>query len=283
MIWQYSNLAPFETRIIEFSLLLNQPTDSPPVTQDTLLSYTASITPLVDENPENNTSSLEQVVVNSMDPNNKICFQGDSIEMNAIGDYMFYQINFENLGTAEALNVYVKDFINTNYFDIESFQSVYGSHEFTTSIENNLVKFQFSNINLSSEAPDDTGYVVFKIRAKNSLSVGSIIRNAAEIIFDYNEPIVTNTAITRVSNNLSVDLNTIPSRITLYPNPADSYIFLDGDVIGVNYAIYNNLGQNISDGRYDNEGILIEDLTPGLYFIKVINENRTETLRFIKF
>lgn len=283
MIWQYSNLAPFETRIIEFSLLLNQPTDSPPVTQDTLLSYTASITPLVDENPENNTSSLEQVVVNSMDPNNKICFQGDSIEMNAIGDYMFYQINFENLGTAEALNVYVKDFINTNYFDIESFQSVYGSHEFTTSIENNLVKFQFSNINLSSEAPDDTGYVVFKIRAKNSLSVGSIIRNAAEIIFDYNEPIVTNTAITRVINNLSVDLNTIPSRITLYPNPADSYIFLDGDVIGVNYAIYNNLGQNISDGRYDNEGILIEDLTPGLYFIKVINENRTETLRFIKF
>ncbi len=282
LIWQYNNLNPFETQEIEFSIQINEPGDTPPVTQGTFLSYTVSITPLADENPDNNINTLEQMVVNSMDPNNKICFQGDAIEINAVGDYLYYQINFENLGTADALNVYVKDFINVNYFDIETFVPVYGSHEFTTSVENNLVEFQFIDINLSFNDPNNTGYVVFKIKTKTNLTVGNIIRNGSEIIFDYNEPIITNTATTVITDFLSVGTNDFFQAITLYPNPAESYIMLDGDVANLSYIIYNSIGQAISDGRYSNEGILIENLKSGLYFIKVINENRTETLRFIK-
>ena len=66
-----------------------------------------------------------------------------------------------------------------------------------------LVKFNFPHINLpdsnSNEAASH-GYVQYKIRAKDSLAIGSTIENTANIFFDFNPPIITNTTNNTVIN-----------------------------------------------------------------------------------
>jgi hypothetical protein len=282
LIWQYIDLNPFETQEIEFSLLINEPGDTPPVIAGTLLSYTVTVTPLEDENPDSNVNSLVQTVVNSFDPNNKICLQGNAIEIDAVGDDLFYQINFENMGTADALNVYVKDFIDTNYFDMETFQPLGGSHEYSTNVVDNLVEFQFIDINLPFETPNNTGHLVFKIKTKATLGIGDIIKNGAEIIFDFNEPIITNIAATEITEILTIGTSDKPPAITLFPNPTTTLIKLQGATTELYYSICNSIGQVVAKGIYTDEGISVAGLNAGLYFINVADNNSNETLRFIK-
>lgn len=282
LIWDYNDLHPFEVQVIEFNLLINEPTDTPPITGGDVLLYNVTISPVSDENPENNENSLSQTVVNSYDPNNKICLQGDTITIEEVGDYLYYQINFENLGTANAIDIYIKDFINLNYFDITTLEPVNGSHEYSTYIIDNLVEFRFNDINLPFDVPNNTGYVVFKIKTKTTLGIGDDISNGSEIIFDFNEPIITNTAITEVTENLSVTTNELTSPIILYPNPTTTSIQLEGNFTTLDYTIYNVTGQSILKGVYTNEALSIENLDTGIYFMKISNNNRTKTLKFIK-
>ena len=110
----YTNLQPFESRSISVTLNLNSPTETPPLNSDDLLNFTANITPVAqDETPNDNTFTLNQTVVNSYDPNDKMCLEGNWLDPVKVGDYVHYCIRFENKGTASAVNVVVKDVIDT--------------------------------------------------------------------------------------------------------------------------------------------------------------------------
>jgi hypothetical protein len=83
------------------------------------------------------------------------------------------------------------------------------SHPCRTTIKDNIVFFEFFNIMLPDSNVNKTasnGFVSFKIKPINSLVVGSIIPNNAAIYFDYNKPIITNTANTIVQNPLPLTL-----------------------------------------------------------------------------
>lgn len=66
----------------------------------------------------------------------------------------------------------------------------------------------------------------------------------------------------------------------LYPNPSTAFINVSGLTKVEKYAVYNALGEKISNGTIsDNEKIDIQNITNGFYFLKFENGN---TLRFIK-
>ncbi|MCF6133341.1 DUF7619 domain-containing protein [Flavobacterium wongokense] len=201
--WTYSNLMPFESRTIEFKLHLNGPTDTPAVNLDDVLHFTATINPIPgDETPEDNVFHLTQTVRGSMDPNDKTCLEGTTITPDMVGDYLNYVIRFQNSGTYYAENVVVKDVIDTSKFDISSLQLISSSHPHTTRITGNKVEFIFENINLPAEMdnePGSHGFVAFKIKTKSNLVLGNQVQNTADIYFDFNAPIVTNTASTTVA------------------------------------------------------------------------------------
>ncbi len=46
--------------------------------------------------------------------------------------------------------------------------------------------------------PKSHGYIVYKIKAKQNVQIGDVIKNTAAIYFDYNLPIFTNTEMTTV-------------------------------------------------------------------------------------
>ncbi|KAB1157873.1 T9SS type A sorting domain-containing protein [Flavobacterium luteum] len=286
--WNFTDLKPFETRKIELTLNVNSPTETPAVNNNDRLSFTAVINPVnEDEQPVDNSFVLSQLVVGSYDPNDKTCLEGATIPPSALGKYVHYMIRFENKGTAEAENVVVKDMIDTSKFDISSLVVTQGSHPFVTKIsETNKVEFIFENINLPFEDATNDGYVAFKIKTKPSLVVGDSFSNTASIYFDYNFPIVTNTATTSVLQSLGNQDFEFSTYFNVFPNPAKQVLNIDvkKQIELSSISIFNTLGQQVLviPNTQLTKQVDVSNLKTGNYFIKVSSNKGSASGKFVK-
>ncbi|WP_162128232.1 DUF7619 domain-containing protein [Flavobacterium phycosphaerae] len=283
--WSFSNLQPFETREIAVTFNLNSPLETPPLNSGNLIEYSARITGTTDETPSDNVSSITQTIVNSFDPNDKTCTEGYNLPLNKLGDYLHYIIRFENTGTADAQNIVVSDVIDTTKFDINTLIPLSGSHSFVTKItSNNKVEFIFRNINLPFDDANNDGFVAFKIKTLPSLTEGQIINNSANIYFDYNAPIVTNTYAVQVFNPLSNADFEFSSVFNLSPVPAKNNLIITTkqNVTISSVNIYNTLGQLVQVNTKPTGTLDVSGLKTGSYFIKIISDKGTASSKFIK-
>jgi hypothetical protein len=285
--WDFTNLQPFESREISVTLNANSPMENPPLTGGDVLNFTASVNgSLIDETPNDNAFVLNQTVVNSFDPNDKTCLEGNTITPEMVGKYVHYLIRFENTGTANAENIVVKDMIDTVKFDINSLIPIDGSHPFVTKISNtNKVEFIFENINLPFDDANNDGYVAFKIKTKPSLVLGDSFSNTASIYFDYNFPIVTDPAVTTVALLANVDF-AFEDYFKIYPNPANDVLNIETmktiEVTSVN--IYNTLGQIVLviPNAQQTKSVDVSCLKTGNYLIKINSDKGSSTVKFVK-
>ncbi|WP_165570232.1 PKD domain-containing protein [Chryseobacterium sp. FH1] len=201
--FDYANLKPFANTASEITFTINTPTHSTnPVNSGDILAFNAQITPnSADLTQEDNNFGFNHTVVNSFDPNDIVCLEGETIPSVAVGKYLHYVVNFENTGTAEAENIVVKMDIDPAEFDINTLQLQNASAEVMTKVTGNKVEFIFKKIKLQSGGH---GNVLLKIRSLNTLQEGDNVTNSAEIYFDYNFPIDTNDYITEIKNENSV-------------------------------------------------------------------------------
>ncbi|CAC9976510.1 DUF7619 domain-containing protein [Flavobacterium panici] len=288
LTWDFSNLQPFQSREATVNVRLNKPTDTPPTNAGTILKYIAEIhSSSTDDTPNDNKFNFDQLVVNSLDPNDKTCLEGASIQSSKIGEYVHYVIRFENSGTYKAQNITVKDVIDTNKFDISTLIPETGSHIFTTKISDaNKVEFLFEGINLPFDDANNDGYVAFKIKTKSTLKLGDEFSNSSSIYFDYNSAINTNTATTKIESTLGNEDFSIANSLIFYPNPVNNVLFInkaeDQEISSL--SIYNTLGQVVI--AYTNAknltSIDVSKLPSGSYFIKVNSNNRVLNTAFIK-
>jgi uncharacterized delta-60 repeat protein len=286
-IWNFSNLSPLETREILVTYNLNSPTDNPSLNAGAVLNYSTNISHnLTDITPLNNSFNLNQPVVNSYDPNDKICLDGSVVGLDKVGEYVYYRIRFENTGTYKATNINVLDVLDTNKFDINTLIPVNGSHLFTTKItEGNKVEFYFENINLDFQDATNEGYLVYKIKTKSNLVAGDTFGGNANIYFDYNYPITTNI-YTTVIQALSAQDFEIENYFDLYPNPVDSTLNISKkssiNITSIEiYNIYGQVIQAIPNAR-DLTSIDVSNLAVGTYFIKINSELGSANAKFIK-
>jgi type IX secretion system substrate protein len=288
LTWNYTGLQPFETRVIDLVLNVNSPLETPSVNNGDILTFTAAVNPIAnDEMPEDNLFDLNQVVINSMDPNDKTCLEGNSISPQQIGNYLHYTINFENLGTAEATNVVVKDVIDITKFDISSLQVIHASAAVTTTIKGNVVEFVFRNINLAPAAGDPPvgghGTILFKIKTLSTLTVNDQVSNEASIFFDYNAPIMTNMARTNfgllVTNGFETD-----SSIVLYPNPANDFIQIKCDSNIKLIELFDIQGR-VLETRLENKDAVKLDVSnkaKGIYFLRITTDKGKSVEKIVK-
>lgn len=285
LIYNYSDLAPFEIREIIITMNINSPTETPAVNIGEQLSFIVNINPLSgDEYVQDNRINFKQTVVGSYDPNDKTCIEGDVVGAEVIGNYVHYLIRFENTGTFTAENIVVKDIIDYTKFDINTLTPTSSSHPFVTKISNStIVEFIFENIQLPFDDANNDGYVAFKIKTLPSLSIGDTFSNNANIYFDYNFPIGTNTTLTTIQNLNKPDFE-FTDYVTLYPNPANSKLNFkvkkDLNISSIN--IYNSLGQLVLVATNPNEFIDVSQLKTGNYFVKIISNLGFSNCQFLK-
>jgi len=201
--FNYSNLKPYANEATELIFTINTPTNpTNPVNSGDILSFNAQITPNAsDLTPEDNNFKFDQTVVNSFDPNDITCMEGEIIPTTAVGKYMHYVVNFENTGTAEAENIVVKMKIDPAEFDINTLQLQNASSDVTTVITGNDVEFKFKKIKLKAGGH---GNVLLKVRSVTDLQEGDSVDNSADIYFDYNFPITTNEYVTTILDEHSL-------------------------------------------------------------------------------
>lgn len=158
------------------------------------ICFTIFVEPLSgDFNTVNNYFQECYSVTSSFDPNFKIVFPADSI-LNT-QEWLTYTIHFQNTGTSPAQHIYILDTLDVN-LDESSVALLSSSHSVMAQATDKVLKFNFPNIELPDSGfnePLSHGFVKYKIKLKDSLALGTLIQNTANIIFDFNQPIVTNT------------------------------------------------------------------------------------------
>ncbi len=269
--WGFENLSPFTSRAIDIVMLVDQP---PTVQGDDILSYTASISPNTDDNtPNDNTFELNQIVVNSYDPNDKTCLEGEEVLFENADKYLHYLVRFQNTGTASAINVRVADQLDEK-LDWTTLVVESLSHPGRTEVQNERdLSFIFDDINLPHEAVDpegSNGFIAFKIKPKTDIVLGDTVENTAFIFFDFNPPIITNTTATTFVETLTVD--DVPLiTVEMYPNPTSDILYIHSDQSLKKATIYNSLGQSVrtKDLEGINSQIDMSDLNTGVYFISL--------------
>lgn len=148
------------------------------------------------------------------------------------------------------------------------------------SITNNLVEFIFENINLTSGGH---GNILLKIRTNNDLVTSDFVAADADIYFDFNFPITTNTANTTFET-LSVDEFSTEQVVSLYPNPSDSVVTIKATSMIQNVKIYDVQGRAILSTEANNQTATIDisQFANGMYFLVIKTDIGEVTKRVLK-
>jgi uncharacterized repeat protein (TIGR01451 family) len=113
------------------------------------------------------------------------------------GDSIEYRIRFQNTGSVVSEDIVITDLLDTSIFNLNSFQPLYASAPFAVALlDNGALEFTFNDIYLPDSASDvegSQGFVVFCIELRSTLFPGTVIYNAADISFDQNPALTTNT------------------------------------------------------------------------------------------
>lgn len=278
--YNFTNLLPNETRV--FYVTMSVPA-SPIVNLGDLLIADATISaPANDINLSNNSSRNTQIVVNSFDPNDKMESHGEEILFSQFNqnEDLIYTIRFQNYGTANAIDVRIEDVLDSQ-IDPESIRMVSSSHNYVMTRVNNNIVWNFNNIQLVPISVNEElsmGYVQFRVKLNPGFTVGSIIPNTANIYFDSNPAIVTNTFTTEFTAALN-NQNFDGINFTLYPNPASQFINISlnntSEIID-NVIIYDVLGKIIKEVKSissNNATIDTLSLSKGVYLLEITTEN----------
>ena len=220
------SLLPFQNQIFRIPLTVKPP----PITMigDTIKMNAVFLHSGDEVTPDDNSIHLCQTVVGSYDPNDIFVKEGETIIQEQVDDFLHYRIRFQNTGTWLATNVRVENQLDEN-LDWSTLQIEYTSHDSHTILDDNgLVNFQFNNINLPDSTHNEIeshGYIQYKIKPISSLMLSDKIRNTADIYFDFNEAIITNTVVTELVAPTSVD--DIPAEnILIYPSITTGQLFI---------------------------------------------------------
>jgi len=133
------------------------------------------------------------------DPNDKTAPPAGYSEEHFIfpGERLEYRFRFQHTGYLPAEDILVSAQIDSSVLDFSTFQPMYASASvFTCLHDDGFLEFIFEDIYLPDSVHNSEGshgFVVFAINAKNDLAPGTVIANTANIYFDANPAIITNT------------------------------------------------------------------------------------------
>ena len=290
LLWNFTNfLSEDELDIILYDSI------SPSVPLNTVLNSSAWITPVNgDSVPADNFSAVMDTVVGSFDPNDKTPDPKGTGPTGLIpaSQEITYTIRFQNTGSFYAEKVEVIDTVDTD-LDLSTFKMISSSHQYTYQIlSSNRVIWTFDQIMLpdsNTNEPASHGFIKFSIKPLINIQLGAQITNTAYINFDFNAPVITNTTLNTISSgNFVITQSSNTSFVNIYPNPTISGKFTietKGDLPTgqAGLEIYNTIGEIVFSQKIisDKTELDLSNKPKGIYFIKIISEDKTYSRKII--
>ena len=285
IIWNFNNIT-YASGSIPFSIEFTVPLTTPLGSNFTTCIYAQPN--ITDFDYANNNTCYSRIVTGSFDPNDKTVSpagQGITGDIPFITTDLTYLIRFQNTGNGPAVNIVVKDTISPNV-DITTFEMLSASHNYNIDIlPGNVLRWKFNNIMLAdsgSNEPASHGYIQYKIKRAPVYQPGTQIKNTAYIYFDFNEPVVTNTAINTIAYITSVQsLNTSDDQWLVYPNPSTGLLNLINNNIAADtklkIEVVNSFGQIVYEETASaNHKILdMSKFSNGVYFVKIVSDKQS--------
>jgi hypothetical protein len=255
---------------------------------DDPLTSSCTIDPTTgDETPSDNAQSTTSLVVGPYDPNYKAVNVDTLFDLNG-ASYLEYEIHFQNLGNAPAQDVLVIDTLTTDFLELASMEIITSSHSpmNLTISDGNVAKFSFPGIMLPDSTSDplgSMGMVKFRIKQDGSLPLGQSIENFADIYFDYNPAIRTDTATTKHASSAGLSENET-SLYQIYPNPFNSEIVIAGDTQMSGLQLVDMTGRTIADLDVNsNYSVLdLSYLKNGFYILLIQSDSGIQKVKLQK-
>lgn len=227
-----------------------------------------------------------------------------------------YQIRFQNTGNDTAFRIVIIDTL-APVLDIQSLQFGNSSHPYQLEVEDAepfVLKFVFDNILLPDSNVNEAashGFIKFSITHQEYSfpPLGAVIENFADIYFDFNPPIRTNTTVNTISEATyeaigsisDIELEYLPiedttditglSRkevypINVFPNPFTQQLTID---LGYEHSaviieIYSLFGKKIQSISYDSfmKDQLEFPYPAGIYFLRIQTGPREYYVKVLK-
>lgn len=273
LTWTVPSLSVFNS----FYSAVNIMTDPGATLGDTICVTATITTSPADANPANNSYTICRTVSNSWDPNDKsVAPTGTGTAGNIPnGTQLTYLVNFQNTGNDVAYNVTVKDLIDED-LDLSTLKVLRTSHNMQVGIVDREVNFRFDNINLpdsTTNEPASHGYILYTIQPKASLPLGTEINNTADIYFDYNDAIVTNTTLNTIAAPQGIEhISNGTIEATVYPNPANGNVYVDvSDKAAFEAALYDVTGRSVkvAQGNNGRAVMSVKEVPAGIYILRL--------------
>jgi uncharacterized repeat protein (TIGR01451 family) len=290
VIWNFSNLNNIGWNVnfyIDFTVPLSTPLGS-------LFTTCMWAQPTVtDLNYVNNTTCYQRLVTGSFDPNDKTVSPvgfGANGDIAATETDLTYLIRFQNTGNGPAVNIYVKDTLSPNV-DVNTFEMLGSSHNYMLDVlPGNVLSWKFNNIMLpdsNSNEPGSHGYIQYRIKRTNNNTPGTQIKNTAYIYFDFNEPVVTNTAINTIETITGIKSSSSTNdEWNVYPNPSTGVLYIVNSSAvkeASQIQVINSIGQTVLEetiaSNYKN--IDLSKLNNGVYFVKIVSDKYSVIKRVV--
>jgi uncharacterized repeat protein (TIGR01451 family) len=263
LFYSYSGLAPLDC--ITFKVL-DSVANNMAIFGFNLLQEVNVIPVLQDSVPQNNYDFLLHLVTGSYDPNDITVSPNCGITENFIqnGSSLDYLIRFQNTGTDTAFTVTIRDTLSAQ-FDYNTFEFSSASHNVEFSIVDSILVIQFDNILLTDSTTNfegSKGYFTYSIQLLPTVIEGETVLNTASIFFDFNAPIITNTAITNIVAGASLIQTTI----------TDASCFNNGNLDFNAFCVDGGLWVSVDGGGFEfNENGTIDSLNSGSYSVEFTN------------
>ncbi|MEM9917496.1 MAG: FG-GAP-like repeat-containing protein [Bacteroidota bacterium] len=212
-----------------------------------------------------------------------------------------YTIRFQNTGNDTAFTVRLEDQLDAD-LDWTTFKPLAASHPYRAEInDGGLLIFTFDNIQLPDSNVNEVashGFVKYTIEPFDGLAPGTLIENSAAIYFDFNPPILTNTVVSTLTDQLVrtrepvLSKNSLIRHFKIYPNPTTAAAFADIQLAAPSdylLTLWSPIGQRLHQIGGQSQGEVFDQLQleaypPGMYFVllQVGSERQSRKLLLVK-
>lgn len=282
LVFAFANLIPFQSKNIDVTL---QVKTIPNVSLGDLILFGAQLSDFAnDVHPSDNQFALHQTIIGAYDPNDITVLEGNEVLIDNADEYLHYIIRFQNTGNSFASRVQVSNILDSK-LDFNTLQLETTSHQGKVEITNGShVNFVFDAIYLPGSSHNfnaSQGFICYKIKPKSNVAVGDIVTGNANIYFDYNPAITTNTVQTQFVNALDVNDNfNLKNDLVLFPNPVKNWLNISTSATKYKVEVYSQIGQLLYEAN-DKSKIDFSSFTSGIYFVKIMDDNKNSVSKKI--